>query len=120
MKNLTGSWLRVSDERVRKLMKPQIKKLLEGVLGRKVRFNYSSDRGGDWNQIEVAVGDVQKICEVWSEQSNNVKRGPKEYWSGGTGDLLYKDDEGQYVVSIINANNESGRFAFEYLKLIKE
>ncbi len=110
--------MRVSDPKVQEFIKPQIKVLLEETLGRKVRFNYSVDRGGDWNQIEVTKEEKYKVIEVWSKQSNNIKRGPDCCWSGDTGDLFFKDEEGEYVVSIINpTNRENRRFAFHYRKL---
>ena len=110
--------MQVSDLKVQEFIKPQIKALLEETLGRKVRFNYSVDRGGDWNQIEVTKEEKQKVIEVWSKQSNNIKRGPDSFWSGDTGDLFFKDEEGEYVVSIINPlNKENRRFAFHYRRL---
>jgi hypothetical protein len=110
----------VTDSKVQKFIKPQIKTLLEETLGRKVRFSYSADMGGDWNQIEVTKEEKQKVIDVWSKQSNNIKRGPVECWSGNTGDLFFKDEDGQYVVSIINPlNRENRRFAFHYRKLKK-
>ena len=107
-----------SDLKVQKFIKPQIKTLLEETLGRKLRFNYSYDRGGEWNQIEVTKEEKIKVCEVWSKQSNNIKRGPESCWSGSVGDLLFEDSEGKYVVCIINPlNRENRRFAFDYRKL---
>jgi hypothetical protein len=110
--------MQVSDLKVQKFIKPQIKTLLEETLGRKLRFNYSYDRGGEWNQIEVTKEEKYKVIEVWSKQNNNIKRGPDCCWSGDTGDLFFKDEEGEYVVSIINpTNRENRRFAFHYRKL---
>ena len=112
--------MRVSDQKVQKLMKPQIKTLLEEALGRKVKFNYSTDRGGDWHQIQVTREEKDKVIEVWSKQSNIVKTKFEGTWSGGVGDLLFKDQEGEYVVSIINPNNkENKRFAFHYREFLK-
>jgi hypothetical protein len=62
----------VTDQKVQKFIKPQIKTLLEETLGRKVKFSYSVDRGGDWNQIEVTEEEKRKVIEVWEKQSNNV------------------------------------------------
>lgn len=112
--------MKVSDSKVLNLMKPQIKTLLEEALGRKLRFNYCADMGGDWHQIEVTKQEKQKVIEVWSKQSNIVKTVFKETWGGSVGDLLFKDGEGEYVVSIINPNNkENRRFAFHYRKFLK-
>ena len=112
--------MRVTDSKVQGFIKPQIKALLEGTLGRKVRFSYSADMGGDWHQIQVTREEKDKVIEVWSKQSNIVKTKFEETWGGSVGDLFFKDGEGEYVVSIINPlSRENRRFAFHYREFLK-
>jgi len=106
------------DKKVKEFLKPQIKTLLETILGRKVRLAYCDDRGGSWNQINVTPEEKQMICEIWSKQDNNVKSSWKQSWGGKVGSLYFKDEDGEYIVSLVNAvYNRDKRFSFEYIEL---